>query len=125
MRYKVRYRDLAGKPHSETRRRLVDAERRRAEIEVELANGQWLDPRRGEVSLAVWAADWIKTRHDLRPTTRSRLETTMGSQVLPQFGHLEISKINNAAVRAWVTQMIDAGLSPATAQRQCSHCGSV
>ena len=41
----------------------------------------------------------------------------------PQFGHLEISKINNAAVRAWVTQMIDAGLSPATARaRQCSHC---
>ena len=41
----------------------------------------------------------------------------MGSQVLPQFGHLEISKINNAAVRAWVTQMIDAGLSPATARK--------
>ena len=32
--YKIRYRDLAGKPHSETMRRLVDAERRKAEIEL-------------------------------------------------------------------------------------------
>ena len=38
-RYKVRYRDLAGRPHSETKRRLVDAERRKAEIELELAGG--------------------------------------------------------------------------------------
>ena len=28
VRYKVRYRDAAGNPHSETKRRLVDAERR-------------------------------------------------------------------------------------------------
>ena len=35
--YKVRYRDATGKHHSETKIRLVDAERRKAEIEVALA----------------------------------------------------------------------------------------
>jgi hypothetical protein len=35
--YKVRYRDASGKHHSETKTRLVDAERRNAEIEVSLA----------------------------------------------------------------------------------------
>ena len=52
IRYKVRYRDHAGKAHSETKRRSVDAERRKAEIELELANGSWRDPRRGEIRLA-------------------------------------------------------------------------
>ena len=55
--YKIRYRDRAGRAHSETKPRLVDAERRRAEIELELSGGTWHDPRRGEVRLAVWAAD--------------------------------------------------------------------
>jgi hypothetical protein len=73
----VRYRDAAGKPHSETKRRLVDAERRKAEIELDVGNGLWRDPRRGEIRLEKWAADWIQTRHDLRLTTRTRLEITL------------------------------------------------
>jgi hypothetical protein len=44
VRYKVRYRDAAGKPHSETKRRLVDAERRKAEIELDVGSGSWRDP---------------------------------------------------------------------------------
>jgi hypothetical protein len=51
VRYKVRYRDAAGRPHSETKRRLVDAERRKAEIELDLANGLWRDPQRGQIWL--------------------------------------------------------------------------
>jgi hypothetical protein len=39
--YKVRYRDATGKHHSETKTRLVDAERRKAEIEVALASATW------------------------------------------------------------------------------------
>ena len=43
--YRVRYRDLSGKQHSETLSRRVDAERRRAELEVQLGSGDWRDPR--------------------------------------------------------------------------------
>jgi hypothetical protein len=48
---------------------LVDAERRKAEIEVALATATWRDPRRGELSLAEWAHSWLPARLDLRPTT--------------------------------------------------------
>lgn len=123
--YKVRYRDHAGREHSETKHRLVDAERRRAEIETELAGGTWRDPRRGRILLAAWAEQWVKTRHDLRATTWARLETTMGRQVLPRFGEVPLDRITNTDVRAWVAEMIASGLSPATvrkavfALRQC------
>jgi hypothetical protein len=43
-RYRVRYRDESGKQRCETKTRLVDAERRKAEIEVALAGGTWRDP---------------------------------------------------------------------------------
>src|SRR4051812_26547789 len=85
VRYRVRYRDSAGKEHSETVARRADAERRKAEIEVELARGTWRDPQRGQILLRQWVADWLPTRHDLRPTTRARLELSMAKQVLPRF----------------------------------------
>jgi hypothetical protein len=56
---------------------LVDAERRKAEIEVALAGGIWRDPRRGDIRLSEWVEQWLPTRHDLRATTWARLETTM------------------------------------------------
>jgi hypothetical protein len=116
-RYKVRYPDPAGTLHGETFRRRVDAERWKAEIEIELANNRWRHPRRGEIRLTVWASEWIKTRHDLRATTRARLETTMKMQVLPAFGPVPLIKITNAAIRSWVASMISAGRSPATVRK--------
>jgi hypothetical protein len=123
--YKVRYRDATGKHHSETKTRLVDAERRKAEIEVALATATARDPRRGELSLAEWAEAWLPTRFDLRPTTWARLETTMKKQVLPYFGSVPLNKITNAIVREWVSTLLSSGLSAATtrkavfALRQC------
>jgi len=123
--YKVRYRDASGKHHSETKTRLVDAERRKAEIEVALATSTWLDRRRGDLSLAEWANAWLPTRLDLRPTTWARLETTMKKQVLPHFGSVPLNKITNAVVREWVSTLMSSGLSAATtrkavfALRQC------
>jgi Phage integrase, N-terminal SAM-like domain len=123
--YKVRYRDATGRHHSETKTRLVEAERRKAEIEVALATATWRDPRRGELSLAEWAHSWLPTRLDLRPTTSARLETTMKKQVLPYFGSVPLNKITNAVVREWVSSLLSSGLSAATtrkavfALRQC------
>lgn len=125
VRYKVRYRDHSGREHSETMARRVDAERRLAELEVQLATGAWRDPRRGDVRLGAWAAEWLPTRHDLRPSTLARLETSMSSQVLARFGTTPLVMITNAEVRRWVADMLAAELSPATvrkavfALRQC------
>ena len=123
-RYKVRYRDLTGMLHSETKRRLVDAERRKAEIELELAGGTWLDPRRGEIRLAVWAADWLLTRHDLRATTHARLATTLDCQVLPKFGSTPLAKITNGAVRGGSLRCWRAVSRRQRCERRCSRCDS-
>jgi integrase len=124
-RYRVRYRDESGKQHCETKMRLVDAERRKAEVEVALAGGTWRDPRRGEMPLHEWVKQWLPTRHDLRATTWARLETTMQKQVLPRFGDAPLRAITNSGVREWVSDLLASGLSAATtrkavfALRQC------
>ena len=121
----MRYRDESGRQHCETKMRLVDAERRKAEIEVALAGGTSRDPRRGEMRLHEWVGLWLPTRHDLRPTTCARLETTMRKQVLPRFGNAPIRAITNGGIRQWVSDLLASGLSAATtrkavfALRQC------
>ena len=117
VRFKVRYRDSAGRAHSETLARRVDAERRKSEIELEMAGGAWLDPRRGDVLLRVWVGEWLPTRHDLRATTWARLETTMNQQVLPRFGDTPFRKITNGEVRRWVLDLLAGGLSAATTRK--------
>lgn len=125
VRYKIRYRDHTGREHSETVLRRTDAERRKAEIEHELAHGRWHDPRRGRILLSEWAGEWVAGRHDLRPTTHTRLKISLSAQVLPAFGSMPLDCVSNQAVRRWVGKMLGAGLSAATvrkavfALRQC------
>jgi integrase len=123
--YRVRYRDPSGRQRGETHVRAVDADRRKAEIELELSNSAWRDPRHSDIRLDDWAASWLPTRHDLRATTWARLEGVMRHQVLPHFGQVSLNKITNGAIRRWVTELLDSGLSAATvrkavfALRQC------
>lgn len=117
VRYRVRYRDAQGLQHSETANRLAEAERRRSEIEHAMATATWHDPRRGDVSLEVWVKGWLPTRHDLRATTRVRLEVTIKCQVLPRFGTTPLRDITNSDVRQWVVAMMKSGLSAATTRK--------
>lgn len=97
--------------------RLADAERRRSEIEHELATATWHDRRRGDLLLRDWVAAWLPTRHDLRATTWVRLEVTMNRQVLPRFGGTSLNDIANGDVRRWVVELMDSGLSAATTRK--------
>ncbi len=117
VRYRVRYRDAKGQHHSETAARRADAERRKSEIEHEMATTTWHDPRRGDVALRVWVDGWLPTRHDLRATTRVRLEVTMNRQVLPRFGDTPLRDIVNSDVRRWVVALMESGLSAATTRK--------
>jgi hypothetical protein len=117
-RYRVRYRDESGKQHCETKMRLVDAERRKAEIEVALAGGTWSDPRRGEMRLHEWVEQWLPTRHDLRATTWARLETTMQKQVLPRFGDASLRSITLVSAWTFCTSALCFALIARTRRRR-------
>jgi integrase len=124
-RYRVRYRDESGKQHCETKTRLVDAERRKAEIEVALAGGPGVTLVGGRCLCMSGLSSGYPPRHDLRATTWARLETTMQKQVLPRFGDAPLRAITNSGVRQSVIDLMTSGLSAATtrkavfALRQC------
>jgi len=115
--WRVRYDGPDGKERSKSFAKKVDAERFLAKVDVDLAHGSWVDPARARITVAEWAATWQPTAVDLRRSTLARLDTTMRCQVLPHWGGWRLENVRHADVRAWVAQLLEAGLSPGTVRK--------
>lgn len=113
-RYVVHYRDPKGDSREEWHRRKVDAERRKSQVEVELHQGSYIDPREGKVPFGDYLVSWFDSRVNLRPTTRSTQASLLSNHVLPVLGRQPIAAIRHSHVRGMVVQMQANGLSAST-----------
>lgn len=109
--WRVRYRVPDGRELSRTFRRKIDADRFLATVEADMARGDWVDPTLGRITLDEWSQRWLAGKRRIKPKTRAGYESLLSSRVLPAFGHLAINRIDRDGVEAWVTDMLDEGLS--------------
>ncbi len=116
-RWRARYRDPAGKERSRTFTRRVDAERFLTTVEGDKLRGTWTDPASGKTTVAEWSRAWRATKVDLRASSLARLDATLATQVLPEWGDTPLQGITNAAVRAWVARMSADGLSASSVRK--------
>jgi integrase len=113
-RYVVHYRDPNGDSREEWFRRKVDAERRESQVEVELNQGTYIDPREGKVPFGEYVTSWFDSRVHLRPTTRSTQASLLRNHIDPVLGRRPIAAIRHSHVRNLVAQMQANGLSAST-----------
>ena len=115
-RWQARYRDLAGKPHtaSQTFATRPEAARFLAQVETDLARGEWTDPRAGRVSFADWAARWQETTTNLRPNTRALHGYLLRRFLLPVFADTALADLDLMAVRSWLAGLEREAVSPNT-----------
>jgi integrase len=115
--YLVRYRGPDGKERSKQFKRRRDAERFASLVEVDLARGDWVDPRLGRITVEEWFERWWPTSTGLRATTRARDEASFRNHVLPAFGSTPLARLDRTQLREWVRHLSDldgAGLAPAS-----------
>jgi integrase len=115
-RWQARYRDLAGKPHtaSQTFATRPEAARFLAQVETDLARGEWTDPRAGRVSFAEWADRWQDTTTNLRPNTRALHGYLLRRFLLPAFADTALADLDLMAVRSWLAGLEREAVSPNT-----------
>lgn len=101
VRYRVRW-WADGKQRSKTFQREAEAKRFKASLEGDVANGTYVDPREGQVTVAAFAAEWFHNIVHLRPSTLSRLEVTVFKHVVPEFGRLPLTAVTMEHVSLWV-----------------------
>ncbi|HVM13437.1 MAG TPA: tyrosine-type recombinase/integrase [Egibacteraceae bacterium] len=116
-RWRVRWRDPDGDLQGRTFTREDEAKRFRARVEGDLASGGYVDPERARTTVAGFAATWRESVVDLRPSTLARLDATVNTHVLPEFGRWPLAAVGNADVRAWVAGMRAAGLSASSVRK--------
>ncbi len=104
-RWRVRWYDPDGYQQHETFDREDNALRFKARVESDLFAGSYIDPARARKTVASFHEEWRESVVDLRKSSLARLDATVSTHVLPEFGRLPLSGVSNAHVRAWVARL--------------------
>ncbi|AGW40998.1 phage-related integrase [Leifsonia xyli subsp. cynodontis DSM 46306] len=106
-RYRVRYRKPDG---SQTDKRGFrtkrEAELFAASVMVKRAAGEYIDPTRTRVTVESRAVPWLAGKKvALKPSAYRVLEITWRLHVEPQWGNVQLVRIEHSAVQEWVTKL--------------------
>lgn len=122
LRWRVRWRDPAGRHRSKSFERKADADRYLHSLSVDLDQGTWRDPRRAEIIIADYAERWYSTRlARWKPSTAASQRNLLDSRVLPRWGRYPIGAIEYAEAAEWVADLARSGLSASRVR----HCAGV
>ena len=95
------YRDEAGKQHTKSFKRQVDAKRWVTTEEAKIVRGDWIDPAAGKVTFAAFYADWAP-RQVWLSSTRENADLAVSCVT---FGELQLRAIRRSHIEAWVKNM--------------------
>src|SRR6266545_5926986 len=113
---RARWRDPAGREHSKTFTRKIDADRFLARIEGDKLKGSYVDPDAGRTPFRVVAERWYATTKGLGHQTRRDYRSLLDVWVLPRFGALPVVSIDTLGIEEWLADT-KSRLSPSRARR--------
>jgi integrase len=125
VRYRVRLKAHGREIASRTFDRRTDAVAWQQDQARRVRQGDWIDPRRGRVSLAVMAEGWLATRAGMKRRTRETDALMWKLYIAPKFGRHPIASITSAEVAEWAAQIVAGGLKAGTAKRALSTFRSI
>ncbi len=116
VRYRVRYRTVAGASRSKTFPRKVDAERFAATVASDQATGQFADPMLGRVALGTFVESWFAEKQaTVSASTVANVQARLDQHILPRFATMRMADIRPHDVRSWVAELTSSKhLAPAT-----------
>ncbi len=120
--YKARCYGADGKEHAKYFPTLTAAKNWRTNQLADRTKGQWFDPSAGRITLAEYAHHWLRTRVDLRKSTRRIYEGNLRLHILAKVGDIELGPmalgaITTEALRHWIAELSaneERNLSPTT-----------
>jgi integrase len=109
-RFQARYTGPDGRAYSapETFERKTDAARWLSVRETEIMHGDWINPEAGRITFETYARQWLADRV-LKTRTRELYAGLLRNHLLPTFAPLTLDRLNEAAVRRWRKERLDAG----------------
>lgn len=107
--YQVKWREPGGGWKSETfpagKKHLADKKKR--DVESELADGTYIASSRGEAKVADWVQETLDGRVDLGVTTKNRTQGIINTHIRPKWGTVRLSEVQHGDVVAWVKDLLE------------------
>ncbi len=117
-KYRARYRDPLGRPHSKTFTRKADAERFVREMEVGQGPRQLDRPaRRRPCRSRSGPRTFLLLCRRLAPTTQETYRRDLNRYVLPRFGAYRLGRLPADEIENWLNDELAAGLAPSSVHR--------
>lgn len=88
-----------------------------ATLEVSKLTGQYVDVARSRATIGELGLRWLEEKVDIKPSTRTVLESAWRVHVEPRWGKTPVAKIEHGAVKTWVAELASAGKSATTVKR--------
>jgi integrase len=109
-RYQARYRGPDGRMRSapSTFERKTDAALWLSFKQAEIAGGDWMAPELARQPFAQYAEQWLRDRV-LKVRTEELYRSLLDNHLLPTFGRMAMGEIDEAAVRRWRKERLEAG----------------
>lgn len=111
-RYRVRWLTPDGQERSKAYPdgQLRAAQAWKAQQEVDLVRGNYVDPKAGTITVKAFATNWLADL-DIDELSREQMEMRFRSRVFPYLGSAQIGAVKPSAIRTWDRTLRDANLS--------------
>lgn len=101
--WQARYRDADGKQKA----RNFDTKKRADgfldEVRTNVRKGTYLDPARGNITLATWWGEWWPSHKKGRPTTEARKLTSWRAHIEPKWGRRKLNSLTYMEIQDWIS----------------------
>ncbi|MFJ2568136.1 tyrosine-type recombinase/integrase [Streptomyces sp. NPDC087568] len=100
--WQARYRDANGTQKAKNFEKKKEADAFLDKVREAVRSGTYLDPKRGEITLAAWWKEWWPGHEPARPTTRNRKLSAWTAHIEPKWGRRKLASIRAAEVQTWM-----------------------
>jgi integrase len=108
LRWMARWVDADGHEQTKSFHRKADAQKfLDIEVITKLATGNYIPPKAGAMTVREVHASWSASQGHVSAKTAATRRSAWGSRVQPQWGSVAVADVKTAAVRAWVSKMVD------------------
>lgn len=119
----ARYRDAAGKEHTKSFRRQVDARQWLDQVTASVVTGTYVDPKAGRQTFRTYAEDW-RSRQVYRDSTAAVVKTALQHRVYPLIGSVELARLRPDHIQAMVAELAKTH-APATVGVTYSYVATI
>ena len=116
-RWRVRYRDPAGKERNRSFDRRTDAERFSREVARDLDLGTFIDPKAGKITFSEYTTQWLSAAPDLQDRTIENYDGIIRNHLAPAIGQTPLTMLRPTHFRNLIKDTQNQGLAEPTVRR--------